>query len=51
MTTRMAVTALGITAAAIGAGLTTAAPAFAGGIIVVASPSYDNSCANHKTHT
>lgn len=50
MTThRTLATALGLTTAALGAGLATAAPASAGGVIVVASPSFDNSCANHGT--
>ena len=46
MTAHKTFTALGLTAAALGAGLATAAPASAGGIIVVASPSFENTCAN-----
>ncbi|CAM5518367.1 hypothetical protein SRIMM317S_06997 [Streptomyces rimosus subsp. rimosus] len=38
-------------AAALGAGLASAAPAAAGGIIVIGSPSHDNTCANHGTVT
>lgn len=44
-------TALVVAAAAIGTGFAGASPAAAGGIIVVASPSYDNACANHNTRT
>ncbi|WP_409240364.1 hypothetical protein [Streptomyces sp. PA5.6] len=39
------------TAAALGIVLGTAAPAAAGGIIVIGSPSHDNTCTNHGTHT
>ncbi|WP_189762375.1 hypothetical protein [Streptomyces xanthochromogenes] len=46
MTTRRTATALAVAAAAIGAGLAAASPAVAGGVIVVASPSHDNSCFN-----
>ncbi|GAA2670764.1 hypothetical protein [Streptomyces lunalinharesii] len=51
MTTRRTLTALGVTAAVLGAGLATAAPASAGGILVFLSPSMDNSCTNHGTAT
>ncbi|KWT59220.1 hypothetical protein ADL21_24895 [Streptomyces albus subsp. albus] len=37
-------------AAVIGTGLATASPAAAGGIIVIASPSFTNACANHGAH-
>ncbi|MYT28513.1 MULTISPECIES: hypothetical protein [unclassified Streptomyces] len=46
MTTRRTLTAVGLTAATLGAGLAAAAPASAGGIGVILSPSFDNSCAN-----
>jgi hypothetical protein len=46
MNARKAVTALVAWAAALGAGIATAAPAAAGGIIVIGSPSYNNFCAN-----
>ncbi|MFF9480034.1 hypothetical protein [Streptomyces sp. NPDC014733] len=50
MTTRRTLaTALGLAAAALGAGLAGAAPASAGGIIAIASPSFANSCASHGT--
>ncbi|MER7349085.1 hypothetical protein ABT390_27165 [Streptomyces aurantiacus] len=42
---------LAITAAGIGTGLMAASPAAAGGIIVIGSPSFNNGCANHQTHT
>ncbi|MFC7818664.1 hypothetical protein ACFUTR_28995 [Streptomyces sp. NPDC057367] len=51
MTIRKTFTALAVTAAAIGSGLATAAPATAGGIIVVGSPSFHNGCANHGTRS
>ncbi len=47
MTTRRTGTALAVTAAAIGSGLASATPAAAGGIIVIGSPSFMNSCTNH----
>ncbi|MER6302047.1 hypothetical protein ABT247_21150 [Kitasatospora sp. NPDC001539] len=47
---RMA-TGLVLTSAALCAGFATAAPAAAGGIIVIASPSHDNSCLNSYTRT
>ncbi len=46
MATRRTVTALAVAAAAIATGFASAAPAAAGGIIVIASPSHDNTCAN-----
>lgn len=50
MTTRRTLaTALGLTTATLGAGLAAAAPASAGGIAVIASPSFDNSCANSQS--
>lgn len=50
MTThRTLATVLGLTTAALGTGLASAAPASAGGIIVFASPSFDNSCTNTGT--
>ncbi|WP_275464569.1 hypothetical protein [Streptomyces noursei] len=51
MTTHKAATTLAVAAAAIGSGFAAATPAAAGGIIVIASPSFDNSCANQGTRT
>ncbi|MFD5604438.1 hypothetical protein ACFWI5_15630 [Streptomyces sp. NPDC127064] len=50
MTPRRTVTALALTAAGLGAGIAAATPAAAGGIIVIDSPAFNNSCANHGTH-
>ncbi|MEU8955502.1 hypothetical protein AB0C93_14475 [Streptomyces sp. NPDC048518] len=44
-------TTAAVTVATLGTLFVAAGPAAAGGIIVVASPTHDNSCANHKTHT
>ncbi|MER7514049.1 hypothetical protein ACFZBM_34400 [Streptomyces lavendulae] len=48
MTTRRTATVLALTTAAIGAGLTTAAPATAGGIGDFLSPAFGTDCENHR---
>ncbi|WP_188306488.1 hypothetical protein [Streptomyces sp. CBMA123] len=47
MTTRRTATALALTAATIGAGLATAAPATAGGVGDFLSPAFGTDCENH----
>ncbi|KWT56756.1 hypothetical protein ADL21_37920 [Streptomyces albus subsp. albus] len=47
MVMRQTLAVLGLTAATVGSGMVTAAPAAAGEIPVFLSPAYTNNCANH----